>query len=198
MARDLTPKWKRCRRAKFSLFDNDNWKRRPTLPGVHGVSRSHPTGYGIRFAEKQKVKRIYGLLEKQFIRFFNMALKSKGNTGERLLQLLELRLDNVVYRLGLGTNRNVSRQLVNHGHVFVNGKKIDIPSVILNPGDEIYLKDSVKKKDFGKVLIAESRKARVPVWLEKLPGGGKVKSVPTRDMLDRGINEQLIVEFYSR
>lgn len=198
MARDLTPNWKRCRREKYSLFDKDDWKRRPTMPGVHGVSRSHPTEYGIRFREKQKVKRIYGLLEKQFRRFFRLAQKSKGNTGERLLQLLELRLDNVVYRLGLASSRKKARQLVNHGHIAVNGKRMSIPSCILKASDEIYLKDTIKKKEFGKIIIEESKKTRTPAWLEKLAGGGKVRSIPTRDMLDRGINEQFIVEFYSR
>lgn len=198
MARDLRPKWKKCRREKYSLYDDDKWKRRPTLPGEHPMSRSRPSAYAVRFREKQKVKRIYGLLEKQFRRFLGMAEKAKGNTGVRLLQLLEKRLDNVVYKLGLAPTRDAARQLVSHGHVSVNGKKVDIPSYIVKVGDEIYLKESTKKKEFAKVLVAESKKTKVPKWLKKLASGGKVGMEPTRKMIDPGINEQYIIEFYSR
>ena len=198
MARDLCPKWKRSRREKYSLFDSDKWKRRPTLPGEHPVSRSRPSAYAIRFREKQKVKRIYGLLEKQFKRFLRMATKTKGNTGVRLLQFLEMRLDNVVYRLGLAPTRNAARQLVNHGHITVNNKKVDIPSYVVQVGDEIYAKESTKKRDFLKGFILEAKNIKVPKWLKKLASGGKVESEPSRDMIDPGINEQLIIEFYSR
>lgn len=198
MARDLSPKWKRSRREKFSLFDDDKWKRRPTFPGEHPVSTSRPSSYAIRFREKQKVKRIYGLLERQFRRFFKMATRVKGNTGEKLLQLLEMRLDNTVYRLGLAPSRMAARQLVTHGHITVNSKKVNIPSYIVRVGDEIYLKESSKKKEFSKIFAEQSRKSRLPGWLSKLAGGGKVKMAPTRDMADKAINEQLIVEYYSR
>lgn len=198
MARDLSPKWKRSRREKYSLFDDDKWKRRPTLPGEHPVSTSRPSAYAIRFREKQKVKRIYGLLERQFRRFFSMAQKAKGNTGVRFLQLLEMRLDNVVYRLGLAPTRSSARQLVNHGHVTVKGNKVDIPSYIVKVGDEVYLKGSSKKRDFTKIFAQESTKVKTPKWLEKLASGGKVVMEPKREMIDPGINEQYIVEFYSK
>lgn len=198
MARDLSPKWKRCRREKYSLFDDDKWKRRPTLPGMHPVSRKRPSEYALRFREKQKVKRIYGLLEKQFRRFFKKASRHKGNTGVRLLQLLELRLDNVVYRLGLAPTRSAARQFVNHGHITVNSEKVDIPSYIVKVGDEVYFSERAKKKDFAKVLIEEAKSASVPNWLQRLAGGGKVKSEPAREAIDPGINERYIVELYSR
>ena len=198
MARDLSPKWKRCRREKYSLFDNDKWKRRPTLPGMHPVSRRRPSEYALRFREKQKVKRIYGLLERQFRRFFKKASQHKGNTGVRLLQLLELRLDNVVYRLGLAPTRSAARQYVNHGHITVNGEKVDIPSYIVTVGDEVYFSKRARKKDFAKVLIQEAKSTSVPNWLQKLSGGGKVKAEPAREAIDPGINERYIVELYSR
>ncbi len=198
MARDLKPKWKRCRRERYSLFDNDNWKRRPTLPGEHPVSTSRPSAYAIRFREKQKVKRIYGLLERQFRRFIRMAEETKGNAGVRLLQLLEMRLDNVVYRLALTPTRNAARQLVNHGHIKVNGEKVDIPSYIVKVGDEIRVRPSTKKKEFIKIFQEQAKKNNVKKWLNKLESGGKVVMEPSRDMIDKGINEQLIIEYYSR
>ena len=198
MARDLSPKWKRCRREKYSLYDNDDWKRRQGLPGEHPVSRRRPSSYAIRFREKQKVKRIYGLLERQFRRFFRTAEETKGNTGVKLLQLLEMRLDNVVYRLGLASTRNAARQLVNHGHITVNDDKVDIPSYIVEVGDEVRIKKNSRKKEFVKVLEEESKRRKIPRWLERLPLGGKVKAEPTRNDIDKGINEQLIIEYYSR
>ncbi|MDD3647365.1 MAG: 30S ribosomal protein S4 [Candidatus Dojkabacteria bacterium] len=198
MARDLSPKWKRCRREKYSLFDDDKWKKRPTLPGQHGVSTSRPSSYAIRFREKQKLKRIYGLLERQFKRFFKIAGESEGNTGTRLLQLLELRLDNLVYRLGLAPTRSAARQLVNHGHITVNGKKVSIPSYIGKVGDEIYLKTQSQKKEFTKILAEGSKKTKVPAWLSRLAGGGRIKMEPSREMIDKGINEGYVVEYYSR
>lgn len=198
MARDLSPKWKRSRREKYSLFGDDKWKKRPTLPGQHPVSRSRQSSYAVRFREKQKVKRMYGLLERQFRRVFSLASKAKGNTGLKLLQLLEMRLDNVVHNLGLAPTRNAARQLVNHGHVTVNGEKVDIPSYTVSVGDEIYLKDQTKKREFTKILAEDAKKVQTPKWLRKLPNGGKVVAEPSREMIDPGITEQLIVEYYSR
>lgn len=198
MARDLSPKWKRCRRERYSLHDDDKWKRRPTLPGEHPVSTSRPSAYAVRFREKQKVKRIYGLLEKQFRRFLKNAEKAKENTGVKLLKLLEMRLDNVVYRLGITPTRNAGRQLVTHGHIEINGKKVDIPSYIVKVGDEISLKSNTKKKEFVKIFAEQAKRNKVPQWLEKLPGGGKIGMEPSREMIDKGINEQFIIEFYSR
>jgi len=198
MARDLSPKWKRCRRERYSLFDDDSWKRRPTLPGEHPVSRSRPSAYALRFREKQKLKRIYGVLERQFKRYMNQALKETGNTGVRLLQLLEMRLDNVVYRLGLGPTRTAARQFINHGHITVNGEKVSIPSYTISIGDEIYFSPKSQKKEFVKIIQSDAKKIKSPSWLKKLPDGGKVVSEPTREMIDPGINEQFIVEYYSR
>jgi len=196
MARDLNPKWKKCRREKYSLFDNDDWKRRPNLPGVHTVAKGRLSEYGMRFREKQKVKRVYGVLETQFRKIFENASKQKGNTGVRLLQLLELRLDNVVYRLGLSNSRQGARQLVTHGHIQINNKKNNIPSYTVKVGEEIYLSPRIKTKNQGKIILDQSKKISVPKWLEKLSGGGKVKTEPTRDMMDKGINENFIVEYY--
>lgn len=198
MARDLKPKWKKNRREKYSLYDNDKWKKRMSMPGEHPMSSGRPSGYAIRFREKQKIKRIYGILEKQFKRIFGIASKSKGNTGVKLLQLLELRLDNVVYRLGIAPTRDGARQLVTHGHVTVNDKKVDIPSYLLLVNDEIYIKKTDQSKDFIKLLSEAGKKNRIPKWLKGLSFGGKVVMEPLREMLDPGINEQLVVEYYSR
>ena len=137
---------------------------------------------------------MYGLLEKQFRLTYFRASKATGNTGTRLLQLLELRLDNVVYRLGLAKSRNQARQFVTHGHVAVNGEKTDIPSYTVSVGDEISYSTRFNKREISKLIKAENKKAEVPAWL----GDGKIKSVPTRDMLDQSIKERLIIELYSR
>ena len=147
MARYTGPKRKLERRENATLFGSEAWKKRPTPPGQHGNSRrSRPSAYAIQFREKQKVKRTYGLLEKQFKGIYLKAKKSTGNTGLRLLQLLELRLDNVVYRLGMAKTRMQARQIVNHGHVQVNGKKVDIPSFLCSVGDKITFKAAFEKK----------------------------------------------------
>jgi small subunit ribosomal protein S4 len=198
MARDLKPKWKKCRRERYSLYDNDKWKKRSTMPGEHGVTFGRLSSYGLRFREKQKVKRIYGMLERQFSKFFRLAEKSKEDSGKRFLKLLEMRLDNVVYRLGLAPTRSSARQIVTHGHIKVNDKKVNIPSYIVKIGDEIRLKESITKKDFVKINLEYSKRIKTPRWLSRLQNGGKVIMEPAREMIDRGINEQLIVEFYSR
>lgn len=199
MARYTGPKWKLNRRANFSLDDKEKWKKRPTTPGQHGKGqRRNLTAYATQFSEKQKIKRIYGLLEKQFRRFFEMASVAEGNTGLRLLQLLELRLDNVVYRMGLARTRAGARQMVTHGHVKVNGKKVDLPSYIVQVGDEIRLKDKMAETANYKVLAEENKSKEVVKWIEKLTNGGVVKSEPTREMIDQAISEQLVVEYYSR
>ena len=195
MARYTGPKWKISRRENYDVYGSDKWKRRPTLPGVHPMSKSRPTNYSVQFREKQKVKRIYGLLEKQFRNIFKNASKATGNTGLRLLQLLELRIDNVVYKLGFANSIMHARQLVNHGHVLVNGKKVSIPSYTLNVSDTVELKDKMKNLDAMKILFAENKKnKKVPTWLEN----NQVKMLPTRDMVDQSIKEQLVIEFYSR
>lgn len=199
MARYRGPKWRISRREGASVYGDDKWKRRMSYPGVHGQSRMRPTEYALQFREKQKVKRSYGMLEKQFRRFFKLASKSKGNTGLRLLQLLEMRLDNMVYRMGLALTRDQARQLVSHGHIEVNGKKMDIPSYIVKVGDEVSLKPSSAKKDFVKMRLEETKKVKKVGWLDmKDRYTARIKAEPVRDQIDKSINEQLIVELYSK
>ncbi len=200
MARYTGPKRKLERRENATLFATERWKKRPTPPGQHGAARSQrPNSYAFQFREKQKVKRIYGLLEKQFNQTFKRAQKITGNTGLRLLQLLELRLDNVIFRLGLAKTRMQARQIVNHGHVLVNGKKLDIPSYICNVGDEIEISQKfLKKSELPKLIRAELKDVKTPEWLDEQAYGGKVVSEPTRNDMDRSIRETLIIEFYSR
>ncbi|MBD3280236.1 30S ribosomal protein S4 [Candidatus Dojkabacteria bacterium] len=194
------PKRKLERREQATLFGSDAWKKRSGLPGQHPVSRKRPSNYAIQFREKQKVKRMYLMTEKQFKRFFNEAKKSTGNTGTRFLQLLELRLDNIVYRLGFAKTRNQARQFVNHGHVLVNGEKVDIPSMTLQVGDEVSLKPKFAKSDIVGQIEAElkTEKHKAPGWLSKAKTSGKVLAEPTRDQMDKSIKEQNIVELYSR
>ncbi|MFQ5492828.1 MAG: 30S ribosomal protein S4 [Candidatus Dojkabacteria bacterium] len=194
MARYTGPKWKISRRENADVFGDEKWRRRPTLPGEHPVSRSRPSEYAQQFREKQKVKRTYGLMEKQFRNLYKKASKATGNTGTRLLQLLEMRLDNVAFRLGLAKTRNQARQFVNHGHITVNGEKVDIPSYSVSVGDEVEFGPKFGKSDIAKTVKAETKQEARPGWLS----AGKVKSVPTRDMLDQSIREQLIIELYSR
>ncbi len=198
MARYTGPKWRISRRENASVFDDDDWKKRPTLPGQHPMSMKRPSNYAVQLREKQKVKRMYGLLEKQFSNVYVAATRAVGNTGTRLLQLLELRLDNVIYRLGLAKTRNQARQLVTHGHVLVNGKKLDIPSYTVKVGDTVELIASLQKAEWMKVVKEEVKNRKAPEWLNKLTYGGEVKSIPTREMIDSTIKEQLIVEFYSK
>ena len=169
-------------------------------PGEHGQARQKFSEYGQQLREKQKAKRIYGVMERQFRRYFKEADRRKGVTGEILLQLLESRLDNVVYRLGLGRSRPEARQLINHGHFEVNGRKVDIPSYLTRPGDVIAVREKSKKEPVFK-QIAETRDQQGTVdWLEvdfeKLEG--RVLRVPQREEIDVPLAEHLIVELYSR
>lgn len=198
MARYTGPKRKLERRENATLFGSENWRKRPTPPGQHGASRSRPSPYAIQFREKQKVKRMYGLLEKQFKNIYKKAQKSEGNTGLRLLQLLEMRLDNVVFRLGLAKTRNQARQMVNHGHVKVNGRKVDIPSFTVSSEDQIELSSKIQKSELVVLVNAEMKGTQVPEWLTKHANGGLVSREPSRDHIDRSIQEQLIIELYSR
>ena len=198
-----------CRREGTKLFlkgsrcftDKCAFERRGYAPGEHGKGRRiKETNYGQQLREKQKARRIYGLLEGQFRHFFSKASDAKGVTGEVLLQMLERRIDNVVFRLGLAPSRSAARQLVRHGHVTVNGRKVDIPSQLVRAGDEIQVRE--KSRQLG--VIASSLEARkgqgVPEWLElnteKL--SGRVLNIPTRASIPVPINEQLIVELYSK
>jgi len=166
-------------------------------PGQHGKKRQRRlSDYGIHLREKQKVKRMYGVLEKQFRSYYQKALKSPGNTGERLLQLLESRLDNTVFRLGLVSSRSLARQLVNHGHVKVNDRKVSIPSFLVKPSQTISLSDKGTKLKF----VKESMEQKTPPakWLTRKGMMGKVERLPKREELDDSIRENLIIEFYSR
>ncbi len=205
MARDLTPILKRSRREKTQLHPKaiKGLVKRPYGPGQHGPSagRQKPSQYAIQLREKQKVKRIYGLLEKQFARVVAEAERRQGVTGDIMLQLLELRLDNAVYRLGIAPSRQAARQLVTHGHILLNGKRVDIPSIRLSPGDELSIRPKSAANAYFKVL-ADLLKASAPSnrWLSlnasKLTA--KVTGLPDREDMDQDIREQLIIEFYSR
>jgi small subunit ribosomal protein S4 len=202
MARYTGPKRKLERREGVTLFGSDKWKRRPNTPGQHGASnKGRSSSYSIQFREKQKTKRVYGILEKQFRGIYEKAKKATGNTGLRLMQLLELRLDNVVYRLGLAKTRAQARQIVRHGHISVNGKKLDIPSYTCKVDDIISYGEKFISKSELPTLVREELKSesiQIPSWLEQVAHGGKLISEPARDDLDRGIRESFIIEFYSR
>lgn len=190
-------KWRINRREQASVLGStDKWKRRMSLPGQFPILSKRPSEYAVQLREKQKVKRSYGMTEKQFVRFYKLALKSSGNTSTRLLQLLELRVDNVIYRMGFATTKAMSRQFVTHGHILLNGKKHNIPSTILKPGDEITFKESILPK--VKEIVTQNKAYIPPAWIETLDKGGKVISEPTRDQIDSSIKERLIIELYSR
>lgn len=169
---------------------------RPNVPGQHGAGRKKVSEYGIQLREKQKVKRYYGLLEKQFHSYYVEAARRKGNTGETMLCLIETRLDNVAYRMGIGSSRAQARQIVNHGHITVNGKSVNIPSYQVKAGDVIAIKESKRSKFAG---LKEFRPI-VPKWVEfdteKLEG--KVLALPMREDIDLTIAEHLIIELYSK
>jgi small subunit ribosomal protein S4 len=176
-------------------------ERRNFPPGQHGPkSRRKLSEYAVGLAEKQKLRFIYGLLERQFRRTFAIAKRERGVTGDRFLQLLETRLDSVVYLLGFAKSRAAARQLVNHGHVRVNGRKVDIASYTVLQGDEIEMKNVNSSRQLATRAIEENRARVVPAWLTRNDESlkGTVTRLPTRDEMEPGINEQLIVEFYSR
>jgi small subunit ribosomal protein S4 len=192
-------KWKINRREGYTVLGStEKWKRRPTAPGQFPVAKKRGSEYAVQFREKQKVKRLYGMNETQFKRFYNLAVKSKGSTSMKLLQFLELRADNVLYRLGFANTRAQARQYITHGHIVLNGKKHNIPSTILKPGDEITLKDDLSENAQVKAVVGSTKKTTIPTWLEKLEKGGKVSGEPVRDDIDRTIRENLIIELYSR
>lgn len=210
MARYLGPRCRLCRREGMKLFlkgerchtDKCALERRNYPPGQHGrTRRPRLIGYGLQLREKQKVKRIYGILERQFRIYFERASRMPGPTGENLLILLERRLDNVVYRMGWGTSRAQARQLVRHGHILVNGRKVNIPSYLVSPGEVIEVKE--KSRQNPAILAARDATAHQPVpsWLEvdREALKGRVLSLPKREELVQiPINERLIVELYSK
>jgi small subunit ribosomal protein S4 len=174
-------------------------EKRNFPPGQHGKTRKAKlAGYGVQLREKQKVKRIYGVLEDQFRRYFESADRTRGITGETLLQLLERRFDNVIYRLGLATSRAQARQLVRHGHFLVNGKKVDIPSYSLRAGDIVTVKTASAKNPTILHAMEEVKGRGIPAWLTFDGGAGKVMSLPTREQINLPVQEQLIVELYSK
>ena len=208
MARYVGPVCRICRREGLKLFlkgercfsEKCAFDRRPYAPGQHGQARAKQSDYREQLREKQKVKRIYGLLERQFRLFFKRAERMRGVTGENLLSLLERRLDSTVYRLGLASSRIEARQLVRHNHFIVNGKKVNIPSYLVKSGDEIEVKERSRKVvKISSAMEGADRRGRVS-WLEldKKAFKGVVKGLPVRDELTLPINEQLIVELYSK
>ncbi len=197
-----------CRREGTKLFlkgdrcysEKCSVTKRHTPPGMHGQSRRKQSEYGIQLREKQKCRRAYGVLESQFRKYFDMATNMRGVTGENMLCLLERRLDNVVYRLGLGESRPMARQIVMHGHIRVNGKKVDIPSYLVKPGDVITVKEHSRDMENLKALKEQGTSKLVPKWLEMDAENltGRVIAQPQRDDIDLTIEEHLIVEYYSR
>ena len=208
MARYTGPKFRLDRREGTNLFLKGKRSASPkhpiekkgaVPPGQHGqrLLRRKRSDFGAQLREKQKVKRTYGVLERQFKRYFEEASKEKGNTGVALLQILETRLDNVVYRFGFAASRAAARQLVNHGHIRVNNEKVDIPSFNVKPGDVVTLSEKVQKLP----AVTESLTLKgdlLPPWLERTALVGKVSKLPAAEDLEGLANEQLIVEYYSR
>jgi small subunit ribosomal protein S4 len=203
MARYTGPKTKISRRFGVPIFGPAKaMERKNYPPGMHGPkgSRRKQSEYAIALAEKQKLRYQYGLLERQFRRYFQIALTRRGITGETLLQLLETRLDNVVYRLGFANSRNAARQMVCHGHVSVNGRKVNVSSYTLRPGDEVTIKDKPGSRRLAARNLELTQIAPIPEWLvvDKEGYTGKVARIPTREEIAPIVNEQLIVELYSR
>ena len=209
MARYIGPVCRLCRREAMKLFlkgercytEKCAIEKRNFPPGQHGKTRKAKlAGYGLQLREKQKVKRIYGVLEDQFRGYFEAAERARGITGVTLLQLLERRMDNVVYRLGLATSRPQARQLVRHGHFLVNGKKVDIPSFSVKPGDVVALRQSSQKAPAILHALEEVKGRGVPEWLryDAAALAATVGSIPTREQINLPVQEQLIVELYSK
>ena len=211
MARTIDPVCRLCRREGIKLYLKGSRcespkcaiERRNVAPGMHGYRRGKPSEYGIRLREKQKLKRFYGLLERQFRRYFELASRSPENTGEVLLTLMERRLDNVVHRLGFAPNRAGARQLVSHGHVQLNGHACNIPSLLLKAGDTVTVKSRPRSLQLVKLQLQENPPP-VPDYLERTgtePPEGRMSRLPTRGDVDpriQDIREQLIIEFSTR
>jgi small subunit ribosomal protein S4 len=199
MARYTGPSWKISRRLKFSILENGKeLQKRAYAPGQHGQRRVKLSEYGLQLQEKQKVRNVYGMNEKQFYNTFVKAGKLPGKHGVNLLIMLESRLDNLVYRLGLAATRRQARQLVNHGHIVVDGKKVDIPSYLCKPGQTIALKETSKGLAIVKEAL-ENTVARAPyVSYDEQTGVGTFVRLPERSELNQEINEALVVEFYNR
>jgi small subunit ribosomal protein S4 len=208
MARYTGPVCRICRRAGMKLFlkgarcfgPKCGVERRPAPPGDHGQRRRKQSEYGVQLREKQKARAIYGVLERQFRKHFAEAERRPGVTGENLLRILETRLDNVVYRLGFADSRPQARQLVRHGHFLLNGRRTDIPSALVKPNDVVEVAPRSRDSEYFKIAREGLAKKSVPRWLDLDMAGlrGRVLSAPGREDIDTSINEQLVVEFYSR
>ena len=206
MARYLGPKLKLSRREGTDLFLKsgvraiDSKCKLETAPGQHGARKPRLSEYGVQLREKQKVRRIYGVLEKQFRNYYKEAARLKGNTGENLLQLLEVRLDNVVYRMGFGSTRAESRQLVSHKTVMVNGRVVNIPSFKVSANDVVSIREKSRTQARIKAALEVSGQREKPTWVEvdSAKMEGAFKRIPERSDLSADINEQLIVELYSK
>lgn len=209
MARNIGPVCRMCRREGIKLFlkgercytDKCAIERRAYPPGQHGQGRGRKASeYSVQLREKQKLRRIYGMLEVPFRRFLGLAERRKGITGENLVSLLEQRLDNMVYRMGFATSRAEARQLVRHGHFLVNQRRVTIPSYLVNSGDEVQVKEASRKIARIQESVDLAQRRGVPEWLEvnKDTFTGRVRSLPTREQLNLPVNEQLIVELYSK
>ena len=208
MARYTESVCRLCRREGAKLFlkgtrcytKKCSFERRPTPPGQHGVRRRKMGDFGIQLREKQKVRRVYGVLERQFRNYYRVAESQTGVTGEALLQSLETRLDNVVYRLGFASSRAQARQLVNHGHFAVNGVPSNVASYALKPGDRVEVRESRRGREAFKVIKETLRSHTAPDWLslDAAKLSGTVTSLPRRDQMPLDLSEQLVVEYYSR
>ena len=208
MARYTGPSCKFCRREGKKLYlkgdrcltDKCAVSRRATVPGQHGAGRKNVKEYGMQLREKQTARRYYGVQEKQFKKYYVAADKKEGIAGENLLSILETRFDNAVYRMGMASSRKEARQLVRHGHFTLNGKKADIPSILLRVGDVIAVKEKSLSSDKIKGLVEAMADVNAPKWLEvnKEAVSAKVVAVPARDDVDFEFNEQLIIELYSK
>lgn len=212
MARYIGPACKLCRREGEKLFLKGErcftpkcaFERRSYAPGEHGRASQargeRVSDYSRQLRAKQKARRLYGILERQFRRYFSVALRKRGLTGLNLLQTLELRLDNVVFRMGLAENRAQARQLVTHGHFLVNGRRTDIPSMLLRPGDKISVREGSRSRTFFKELADFAEKRNCALWLDRDLNtlSGRVLRLPERAEIDGNLSEQLIVEYYSR
>lgn len=205
MARHTGPRLKHSRRFGQALFGTAKeakvLQRRGYPPGQHGpTSRNRVSEYGLQLREKQKAKIIYGLLERQFRKYYEEAFRRTGDTGLLLLQFLERRLDNTVYRLGFATTRAQARQLVSHGHVMVNGRRVDIPSFRIKVGDQLSIRPESNQKKYFETVVKTLENYEAPAWLElkKTEMTGRVVALPEGDQLEKSIAPQRIVEFYSR
>lgn len=208
MARYIGAKCKLCRREGKKLFLKGDRcmtgkcaiDRRPYAPGMHGKKRTKLSEYGLQLREKQKAKRYYGVLERQFRNYFEIADAKPGVTGENLLRLLELRVDNVLYRGGFAPSRTEARQIVRHNHVLVNGKKVNIPSYIMRPGDVLTIKEKSQESARIKELVDASDAKMIPEWIasDKKKFSITVSAEPNRDQIDTPVEERLIVELYSK